>query len=385
MAARAHWRFVVRDESGSAIQNAAVYVYQPGTTSDFSGSAYDAYTAGSAKTNPFTTNAQGEVEGWFDTAQRVDVFVTDNNDTAYRAGDSSSAVVSWTSFTEEDEIRPSVADTPTAVGVAGDLSAIDGGDTASAGTSGRYADAGHQHAVTAAAGGDIAAGLVNPFTAVTAVAGAATKLANAAHVHPYSALTPAAAVRPRTTAGAGTLLNPAREDHIHPFVSNLGLTSKTTKTAAAEEVIGNALTIAANTLAAGSMFRISMYGYETNGTTGITFTFRIRYGGLAGVIIGSALAITGTTTAHTDNPMQLEFLMTVQSIGATGTATGSWFGAETLTTTTANTPKLVLDVQAAAATIDTTAQKDLVMTLQLSATTGTPQLEVDNLSIVQVA
>ena len=85
MAARRHWRFTVRDQFGFVIQNAAVFVYQPGTTTVFTGTCYNAPSGGGTITNPFTSNDQGEVEGWFDTAQVVNVLVTDNTDTAYRA------------------------------------------------------------------------------------------------------------------------------------------------------------------------------------------------------------------------------------------------------------------------------------------------------------
>lgn len=148
MAARRHWRFTVRDQYGFVIQNAAVFVYQPGTTTVFTGTCYNAASGGGAITNPFTSNSQGEVEGWFDTAQVVDVLVTDNTDTAYRAI-SPTTLISFTSFTEADDIYVSASDGATAVGVSGDITDIDPGDATAAGASGRYADAAHQHENTA--------------------------------------------------------------------------------------------------------------------------------------------------------------------------------------------------------------------------------------------
>lgn len=108
--ARHHWRFVVRDQYGYVVQNALVYVYLPGTTTVFSGTAYDAASGGSTVTNPFTSNAYGEVEAWFDTAQVVDVLVTDNSDAAYRAVEGASATLSFTSFTESDDIYLAASD-----------------------------------------------------------------------------------------------------------------------------------------------------------------------------------------------------------------------------------------------------------------------------------
>jgi hypothetical protein len=349
--ARRHWRFIVRDRFGYVIQNARVFVYQPGTSTDFTGAAYDAATGGSVVTNPFISNAQGEVEAWFVNAQNVDVAVDDNGDTAYRSVDGPGQINSFTSFTERDEILPDYSDINLTVpGVAGNL----------------------------------VAAIVNPFTAVTAVAGASGKYADAAHAHPYTALVPSAPGVLKSVAGVGVGLDPAREDHIHPFASALGKLAKFTTVSDTNEQLIHFKTIPANDVAAGSMFKISFKGFHTNSTTAITFTFRVRWGGLAGTQLFS-IAFVGTTTAHTDNPVNLEFLLTVQTLGATGTIACSVSGDETITTAVANTPKLVLGVQAAAVTIDTTADKDLALTVQMSATTGVPNVEVDNVLIEQVA
>lgn len=104
MAARRHWKFIVRDAYGYVIQNAKVNVYLPGTTTVFTGTAYDAVTAGAAVTNPFTTNAQGEVEAWFDTEQTIKIAVDDNSDAAYRAVDGVGGAFSFAPFDEVDQI-----------------------------------------------------------------------------------------------------------------------------------------------------------------------------------------------------------------------------------------------------------------------------------------
>ncbi len=98
--ARAHLRFVVQDREGNAIQNAAVYAYQPGTTTAPYGTMYTAETAGSSTTNPLLSNSTGVIEAWLDTAQLVDLKVTDNTDAAYVA--ESGTLSSWTEFTVED-------------------------------------------------------------------------------------------------------------------------------------------------------------------------------------------------------------------------------------------------------------------------------------------
>lgn len=146
---RSHWRFVVRDQYGYAIQNAKVNVFQPGTSNAFTGSAFTADTGGSGVTNPLTTNATGEVEAWFDTPQKIDIQVDDNTDTAYRAVNGASATISFTTFTERGEIYRTGTDLPTEVGTSSDIVDIDPGDTTAAGSTGRWADAGHQHENTA--------------------------------------------------------------------------------------------------------------------------------------------------------------------------------------------------------------------------------------------
>lgn len=106
--ARAHWRFVVRDQQGRTISNAKVFAYQPGTTTDFLGTAHTAVTGGFPVTNPMTTNSQGEAEAWFTTPQPLDVLVTDNNNLATIA--TTGAVADFPSFTEQDDVYPPSAD-----------------------------------------------------------------------------------------------------------------------------------------------------------------------------------------------------------------------------------------------------------------------------------
>ncbi len=143
---RRHWRYIVRDQYGYVIQNAKVNVYQPGTSNAFLGSAFTADTGGSGATNPFTTNAQGEVEAWFDTAQVVDVQVDDNTDTAYRAVNGASATVSFSTFTDSDNIAVDPVDLPTTIGTAADLTDITAGaQTEVVGTSTRWTPMDHVH------------------------------------------------------------------------------------------------------------------------------------------------------------------------------------------------------------------------------------------------
>lgn len=79
--ARCHFRYIVQDAQGNAIQNARVNLYQAGTTTPVT-DAWSAATAGTSVTS-LVSNGQGEVECWFDSPQEVDAEVTDNSDAAF--------------------------------------------------------------------------------------------------------------------------------------------------------------------------------------------------------------------------------------------------------------------------------------------------------------
>lgn len=83
--ARARLRFTLAASTGHIIQNAAVYVYRPGTTTAPYGAMYDEETAGVVLTNPLDSDSSGTVNAWFDTAQLVDLLVTDNANAAFHA------------------------------------------------------------------------------------------------------------------------------------------------------------------------------------------------------------------------------------------------------------------------------------------------------------
>lgn len=82
--ARCHFRYNATDDEGNALQNAKLWLYQPGTTTAVT-DAWSAATAGTPVTYLITNN-QGEGECWFDTPQEVDVSVTDNGNSAYYPG-----------------------------------------------------------------------------------------------------------------------------------------------------------------------------------------------------------------------------------------------------------------------------------------------------------
>lgn len=369
IAVRRHFRFRVLDEFGNAIENAAVFVYQPGTTTVFTGTAYTTLSGGTTTTNPFLTNGQGEVEAWFDTPQAVDVLVTDNSDTAVRAG--STGTISFTSFTEHDEIAygPDATDANlTDVAIAG------AEDT---GTSVLMAPIDHRHGFPRT--GNTPSTITIPATGTI---GTGTLAATDDHIHTVTS--PSAPTFGLTTAGAGSSANLARQDHQHPNWTGTNRPSRTSQFSLVNSATTETTIIyqafAANTLAAGSAFRFYIPFYTTNGAASRTLTFRCRWGAngtpSAGVLIGGAVALVGSTTGGTDEPGQLEVTVTFRTVGASGTAVADLRGMEALTVTTSVLTPFASAITGAA-TVDTTAQKDLIVSAAWGATGSDATLKSD--------
>lgn len=367
VSSRRHWKMVVRDAAGRAIQNAAVYVYQPGTTTSFTGSAYDALTGGSTVSNPLITNAQGEVEAWFTTPQHVDLLVTDNGDAAYYAG--STGALSFTSFTEHDEIVQ-VTDLTDA-----NISDIAIGDTADTGTSVLTAPADHVHAFPLTA--------TTPTTieiADAAAIGSASLPAAADHNHAVG--TPTAAVKHQSAGGTGSSAVPARQDHVHPFNLGLGRTTQFTPAANLNEQSIFNITVPGNTVVAGTVFAFRCHLYWTNSTTVAGLTLRLRWDlSSANILLASSGTLTSTGTSHTDTPNVFEGLVTFRS---TSSAVGDMWGFETITTTGA-TKTLLHSAITAAVSPTTTADKAIDVTGQIATSNTGINYKVDNVAIWQVA
>jgi hypothetical protein len=132
--------------------------------------------------------------------------------------------------------------------------------------------------------------------------------------------------------------------------------------------------VPANSAAVGTVYRIHASGNVDNGTTGITFTPRIRWGGTGGVSLLATPTFTASTTSNTNRAYEVTAYVTIRTTGATGTAVAeikyiersfNSLGAEVSHADNSGTT---------AVTIDTTANKDLDLTWALSATTGTPHI-----------
>lgn len=139
----------------------------------------------------------------------------------------------------------------------------------------------------------------------------------------------------------------------------------TADAASTSEAVLTTLTVPANTVRPGTTWRIFISGDLTTSNTSRTLTLRIRWGGLAGTVVvaTAALAFANTTT----NPIQLEAILTIRSVGASGTAKGAlrWRCASL------SVVDNLTDSGATPVTIDTTAAKDIVVTAAQSAGTVT--------------
>lgn len=104
--ARALLRFGLKDDEGNAISNARLYLLEEGTTTPASG-AWTAKSGGASLTS-VVSDANGQIEVWFDDPRLIDIKVTDNGDTAYLAP--TSQLVNWADFTKTVPVVASSAD-----------------------------------------------------------------------------------------------------------------------------------------------------------------------------------------------------------------------------------------------------------------------------------
>lgn len=153
-------------------------------------------------------------------------------------------------------------------------------------------------------------------------------------------------------------------DHLNHAVGKAA--SSASITTSQTQVVG--LAIPANTLEAGDVFRITAFGTCTS-TVANAVTFRLRIG--TTTLTGNILSTnnpTATTTASND-PFEIDALVTIRTTGASGTATGGQvmnggatqpFGSATRT-----------DQPTSTQTVDTTVANVLELTAVTAAGTTT--------------
>jgi hypothetical protein len=150
----------------------------------------------------------------------------------------------------------------------------------------------------------------------------------------------------------------------------------TVNISAAETVMVPDFTIPANYLIAGRCLRYTLLGdYSSHLSTAETWTFRIRYGGVAGTLLAASGAFP-IALNRTNSGFMVEWYVMMLTEGAAGSAfvmgrvtwTG-WPGTAALIASAAN--MLVAPVSApAAVTINTTTATALSVTTQTSAAVG---------------
>lgn len=149
----------------------------------------------------------------------------------------------------------------------------------------------------------------------------------------------------------------------------------TAVTAAAEAIIVPDFTIPASYMQQGRIIRARLWGKSSTViTTPGTLQVRVRWGGVAGVLLADSGALTQrTASAATNETWSLEFDIICRSAGATGTfvSFGKMSrGNKANAATTDATPDLLPVSGAAAVTVDTTTAKALSVTFTPSVGTG---------------
>lgn len=139
-------------------------------------------------------------------------------------------------------------------------------------------------------------------------------------------------------------------------------------TAAAEALMTSDYTIPAGVCSAGSVFTYTLMGRLSSAiTTPGTFTFSLRWGGVAGTLIASSGAFAPDPTAAATNlTVSVDWYVICRTPGATGTGIGfgriwwSDFDDATVTTITGNLNMMMAPTSAPATfTMDTTTGKAL--------------------------
>jgi hypothetical protein len=210
-------------------------------------------------------------------------------------------------------------------------------------------------------GGDMLLGTVQTVTAA--------KTFNSATLLYAGATSGTTTLNAMAIAGTGTCTLPTQGN----VMASGTVVTATVDQTATTETAHVVYTVPANTCTAGTSFRITAFGNIDNGTTAITYTPNLRWGGTGGVSLQSLPVITSTTTALANRTWKIEAVVTVRTIGASGTAVSEM----ALSNHTASSTGVYAQDEAnslTTVTIDTTANKDLDLTWTMNLSTGTPHV-----------
>lgn len=171
--------------------------------------------------------------------------------------------------------------------------------------------------------------------------------------------------------------NPTTSTAAPSFVATGGQTftsSQVDQTGTAEQV-HITYTVPANAPIAGATYRMSAWGNTDNSTTAITYTPTLRWGGVAGTILLTGPAFTSTTTAGTNRQWSMVALVQLRTIGASGAAWSNFDHIIEKTTSSTSVPNVLeSNSGVSSVVVDTTTNKDLVLTWTMSVNTGAPHV-----------
>lgn len=145
-------------------------------------------------------------------------------------------------------------------------------------------------------------------------------------------------------------------------------------------------TIPANTLAIGDKIAVKFRGRRTASVAGPTLTLRFRYGGVGGTLLLTTGAVT--TVTQTDGYLEGTAFLTVATIGATGTLL---VGGEVQDNSVAGTVNFYPmgngtgGGQNATVSVDTTANKDLVISANYSGNTAGNSISLSEFEVVKIS
>jgi hypothetical protein len=156
-------------------------------------------------------------------------------------------------------------------------------------------------------------------------------------------------------------------------INEISTITTTVDQTATTETVHATLTVLANSVSVGTTYRFYTWGNVDNNTTPITFTARVRWGGTGGVELFNE-PFTSSTTLNVNRPISLAAKVTIRTIGATGTAVAEMVFMERSTDAAGAATAHIDNSGATAVVIDTTANKDLVVTWQMNLSTGAPHI-----------
>lgn len=174
----------------------------------------------------------------------------------------------------------------------------------------------------------------------------------------------------------------SRSDHQHASPGGIALSAITSTSGGINTTETNVVssTIQAASMQIGTSFRIRASGTNTS-TAAVAGNFRIRLGTSGTSTDALAAVITPTSATGTGIPFSVEFLVTIRTVGAGGTALGGgvlWNNGVTGVSNAA----VVVNQTTATITVDTTVTETIHISFQSAAATDTCTFHNSSIEVV---